>query len=96
LSTQFYRATHPSDKGKAAGFDFSSLLAGSAFANPSRSASEKPARRTKTFYLRQAILEHLDDLEDLFPAGRTFNGIRIGEEGERFSSVIFFSFFEPF
>src|SRR6059058_3754899 len=44
---------------------------------------EKLARRTgrtKTFYVRQAILEHLDDLEDLYQAERTLDRIRAGEE----------------
>ena len=44
---------------------------------------EKLARRTgrtKTFYVRQAILEHLDDLEDLYQAERTLHRIRTGEE----------------
>ena len=44
---------------------------------------EKLARRTgrtKTFYVRQAILEHLDDLEDLYLAERTLDRIRRGEE----------------
>ena len=44
---------------------------------------EKLARRTgrtKTFYVRQAILQHLDDLEDLYQAERTLHRIRTGEE----------------
>jgi RHH-type rel operon transcriptional repressor/antitoxin RelB len=44
---------------------------------------EKLARRTgrtKTFYARQAILEHLDDLEDLYLAERALDRIRSGEE----------------
>lgn len=44
---------------------------------------EKLARRTgrtKTFYARQAILEHLEDLEDLYLAERTLERIRSGEE----------------
>src|SRR5205823_13840616 len=44
---------------------------------------EKLARRTgrtKTFHVRQAILEHLDDLEDLYQAERTLDRIRAGEE----------------
>ena len=36
--------------------------------------------RTKTFYARQAILEHLDDLEDLYMAEDVLNRIRTGEE----------------
>jgi RHH-type rel operon transcriptional repressor/antitoxin RelB len=44
---------------------------------------EKLARRTgrtKSFYVRQAILEHLDDLEDLYQAERALERIRSGEE----------------
>ena len=44
---------------------------------------EKLARRTgrtKTFYVRQAILEHLDDLEDLYLAERTLDRIRSGDQ----------------
>ncbi len=44
---------------------------------------EKLARRTgrtKTFYVREAILEHLDDLEDLYAAERVLQRIRSGEE----------------
>jgi len=44
---------------------------------------EKLARRTgrtKTFYVREAILEHLDDLEDLYQAERILQRIRSGEE----------------
>ncbi|HTG45063.1 MAG TPA: DUF6290 family protein [Verrucomicrobiae bacterium] len=33
-------------------------------------ALAKKTGRTKTFYARQAILEHLDDLEDIFIATR--------------------------
>ena len=44
---------------------------------------EKLARRTgrtKSFYVRQAILEHLDDLEDLYQAERILERIRGGDE----------------
>lgn len=44
---------------------------------------EKLARRTgrtKSFYVREAILEHLDDLEDLYAAERTLERIRSGAE----------------
>jgi RHH-type transcriptional regulator, rel operon repressor / antitoxin RelB len=44
---------------------------------------EKLARRTgrtKTFYVREAILEHLDDLEDLYLAERRLDRIRSGDE----------------
>jgi RHH-type rel operon transcriptional repressor/antitoxin RelB len=35
--------------------------------------------RTKTFYAREAILEHLDDLEDLYLAERALKEIRAGQ-----------------
>ena len=44
---------------------------------------EKLARRTgrtKTYYVRQAILEHLDDLEDLYLAERALERVQSGEE----------------
>jgi RHH-type rel operon transcriptional repressor/antitoxin RelB len=44
---------------------------------------EKLARRTgrtKTFYVREAILDHLAELEDLYLAERTLERIRTGEE----------------
>jgi len=44
---------------------------------------EKLARRTgraKTYYVREAILEHLDDLEDLYLAENALERIRSGEE----------------
>ncbi len=34
--------------------------------------------RTKSYYVREAILEHLDDLEDLYLAERVLAGIRAG------------------
>ncbi len=34
--------------------------------------------RTKTYYAREAILEHLDDLEDLYLAERRLTDIRAG------------------
>jgi RHH-type transcriptional regulator, rel operon repressor / antitoxin RelB len=40
----------------------------------------KTTGRTKTFYAREAILEHLDDLEDLYLAEQTMIRIRSGEE----------------
>ncbi len=36
--------------------------------------------RTKTFYVREAILEHLEDLEDMYLAERVLKRIRSGEE----------------
>jgi RHH-type rel operon transcriptional repressor/antitoxin RelB len=44
---------------------------------------EKLARRTgrtKTFYAREAILEYLEEMEDLYLAERTLERIRRGEE----------------
>jgi RHH-type rel operon transcriptional repressor/antitoxin RelB len=44
---------------------------------------EKLARRTgrtKAYYAREAILQHLDDLEDLSMAERVLDRIRKGEE----------------
>jgi RHH-type transcriptional regulator, rel operon repressor / antitoxin RelB len=37
--------------------------------------------RTKTFYAREAILEHLDDLEDIYLAGQ-----RLKRPGKTFSA----------
>ena len=36
--------------------------------------------RTKTFYAREAILEHLSDLEDLYLAEGVLERVRSGEE----------------
>ena len=36
--------------------------------------------RTKTYYVREAILEHLDDLEDVYLAEETLERLRRGEE----------------
>jgi RHH-type transcriptional regulator, rel operon repressor / antitoxin RelB len=44
---------------------------------------EKLARRTgrtKTCYVREAILEHLDDLEDIYLAERALDHIRSGAQ----------------
>jgi RHH-type transcriptional regulator, rel operon repressor / antitoxin RelB len=44
---------------------------------------EKLARRTgrtKSYYVREAILEHLDDLEDLYLAERALERVQRGEE----------------
>ncbi len=35
--------------------------------------------RTKSFYVREAILEHLDDLEDLYLAEQRLTDIRTGK-----------------
>jgi RHH-type transcriptional regulator, rel operon repressor / antitoxin RelB len=36
--------------------------------------------RTKTFYVREALLEHLDDLEDLYLAERAWERVESGAE----------------
>lgn len=36
--------------------------------------------RTKTFYLRQLVEEHLDDLEDVYLAQQVLERVRRGEE----------------
>ena len=44
---------------------------------------EKLARRTgrtKTFYVREAILQHLEDLEDTYLAERALDRIRNGQQ----------------
>ena len=43
------------------------------------SALAKATGRTKSFYAREAILEHLDDLEDLYLAERRLIDIRDGK-----------------
>jgi len=40
----------------------------------------KRTGRTKTFYARQAILQHLEDLEDIYLAERSLDRIRSGED----------------
>lgn len=40
----------------------------------------KRTGRTKTFYARQAILRHLNDLEDLYKAECSFERIRDGKD----------------
>ena len=41
-------------------------------------ALAKATGRTKTFYARQAIVEHLDDLEDLYLAEQRLIDVRAG------------------
>lgn len=41
-------------------------------------ALAKATGRTKTFYVREAILQHLDDLEDLYLAERELEELRAG------------------
>jgi RHH-type rel operon transcriptional repressor/antitoxin RelB len=38
----------------------------------------KATGRTKTFYVREAILEHLDDLEDVYLAEKRYGSVRSG------------------
>ncbi len=40
----------------------------------------KRTGRTKTYYAREAILQHLEDLEDVYLAERVLDRIRQGEE----------------
>ena len=40
----------------------------------------KRTGRTKTFYIREAIREHLDDLEDIYFAEKVLERVRSGEE----------------
>ena len=42
-------------------------------------ALAKATGRTKTFYVREAILEHLDDLEDVYLAEQRLTDIRSGK-----------------
>jgi RHH-type rel operon transcriptional repressor/antitoxin RelB len=41
-------------------------------------ALAKETGRTKSFYVREAILEHLDDLEDIYLAEKELAEIRAG------------------
>lgn len=43
-------------------------------------ALAKNTGRTKTFYARRAILEYLDDLEDIYMAEKTLEDIKSGKE----------------
>lgn len=40
----------------------------------------KSTGRTKSFYVRQAILEHLEELEDIYLAERALEDIRQGKQ----------------
>ncbi len=42
-------------------------------------ALAKATGRTKSFYAREAILEHLDDLEDIYLAEKALEQVRRGE-----------------
>jgi len=39
----------------------------------------KETGRTKTYYVREAVIEHLDDLEDVYLAERRLANIRSGK-----------------
>jgi len=41
----------------------------------------KQTGRTKTFYAREAILEHIEDLEDYYLAARIAKRVADGKEG---------------
>ena len=45
-----------------------------------RDGLAKRTGRTKTFYVRQAIMTHLEDLEDAFQADEIMKRVRTGEE----------------
>lgn len=40
----------------------------------------KKTGRTKTFYAREAILRHIEDLEDVYEAERVLERVRAGKE----------------
>lgn len=40
----------------------------------------KATGRTKTYYVREAVLEYLDDLEDLYLAEKELKKVRSGEK----------------
>ena len=40
----------------------------------------KRTGRSKTYYIREAIIEHLDDLEDIYLAEQVLERVRRGEE----------------
>jgi len=39
----------------------------------------KATGRTKTFYAREAIIEHLDNLEDIYLAEKRYGAVRSGK-----------------
>ena len=43
-------------------------------------ALAKATGRTKTYYVREAILEHLDDMEDAYLAEAALERVRRGDE----------------
>ena len=40
----------------------------------------KKTGRTKTFYAREAILRHIEDIEDVYEAERALERVRAGKE----------------
>jgi RHH-type rel operon transcriptional repressor/antitoxin RelB len=40
----------------------------------------KRTGRTKTYYAREAILEHIDELEEIYLADKTYEDVRAGRE----------------
>ena len=46
-------------------------------------ALAKATGRTKSFYAREAILEHLDDLEDIYLAEKRLEDLRAGRSRTR-------------
>jgi RHH-type rel operon transcriptional repressor/antitoxin RelB len=40
----------------------------------------KMTGRTKTYYVREAIVEHLDELEDIYLAEQVLENVRSGKE----------------
>ena len=40
----------------------------------------KETGRTKSFYVRQAVLDHLDDLEDAYLGAAVLERVRLGKE----------------
>ena len=43
--------------------------------------------RTKTYYVREAVIEHIDDLEDLYLAEEEIREIRAGARTYSFDEV---------
>jgi RHH-type rel operon transcriptional repressor/antitoxin RelB len=43
-------------------------------------ALAKATGRSKSFYVREALLEHLDDMEDAYLAAATLERVRLGKE----------------
>ncbi len=40
----------------------------------------KKTGRTKTYYVREAIMEHLDELEEIYLAEKVLENVRAGKE----------------